>query len=677
MNTSKRTKNQIHIGNPAIIHFAIVFLLFFAGSLTAQLPIVLNDSTAVYPIGASLMIFEDTTGVLPYNLVTDSNHISGFKQAAQLVPNLGFSQSAVWFKFNLHDSSSRQREWVLDIAMPSLHEVDFFVSSSDSLLEYVRAGFIVSKKQKSTPYRNPSVEFECSPGKYYTVYARIKSETPIIAPIFLREKNKYIEYDRTRELLLGLYFGMLLIMAFYHFFLHLSTSDRAYLWQALFITCFGLGQMTAVYGFLSDWGIFGIGSHLRWLHVINYLAAIFAIKFSCSMVLSRKFTPRSDSVLKSLQIVTIVFIPLSLFMSFGLAEHLLLLLNIVPLPFFLYSAIVAYRNGHRPALYYLFAASSFIAGLAIYNLMYGFDLLPFNTFTYFLPNLSFVITLVLFSIGLADMINTYKHERERAREQALVDLNEKIHLQEEKITVERELEKSRKMETIGRLLNGVAHDMSNLLHPILGYAVLLRKECKSNERLSRQADNLVSATERLKELSLTLVNASRAEPTGTSVIDLNNAVGQIGSLLKHSSPRNISIVVNQSKDNLTITADSGLLHGAILNVGISAIDAMPGGGSVTISTGNVILDEIHPARRMFGVAEGPYATVSIGDTSTRMEPPVLDQLLELSSSAKKDGMGTGHVLVGVCNCMKAHNGCMDVYNDSGVGSGVTLFFPMG
>jgi signal transduction histidine kinase len=623
------------------------------------------------------MIFEDTTGVLSYKSVTDSNHISDFKYSTQVVPNLGFSKSAFWFKFNLQDSSSRQREWVLDIAMPSLHEVDFFISSSDSLLESVRTGFIMSRQQKSIPYRNPAIEFECFPGKYYTIYARIKSETPIIAPIFLREKKNYIGYDRTREFLLGLYFGILLVMALYHFFLHLSTSDRAYLWQALFITCFGLGQMTAVYGFLADWGISGIGSHLRWLHVINYLAAIFAIKFSCSIVLSKKFTPRSNLVLNSLQIVTVVFIPLSLFMSFGLAENLLLVLNIVPLPFFLYSAITAYRNGHRPALYYLFAASSFIAGLAIYNLMYGFDLFPFNTFTYFLPNLTFVITLVLFSIGLADMINTYKHERDRARERALADLNEKLHLQEEKTNIERELEKSRKMETIGRLLRGVAHDMSNLLHPILGYAVLLRKECKSDARLLRQADNLVSSTERLKELSLTLVNASRAEPMGNSVIDLNKTVGQIGSLLKHSCPKNISITFNPSKDNLTIVADAGLLNGAILNVGINAIDAMPGGGSVTISAGNVILDQAHPVRQKFNVAEGPYATVSISDTSTSMASQVPDQLFESSKATKEGGLGTRNVFPGVYNCMKAHNGCMDVYNESGIGNGITMFFPMG
>lgn len=622
------------------------------------------------------MIFEDTSGVLPFKSIITSNHIADFKFTPRFVPNLGFSQSAFWLKFNLQDSSSRQRDWVLDIAMPCLHEVDFFVVSDSSALQSVRTGFTVGKKLKNSPFRNPSMEFEGFPGTNFTIHARIKSETPIIAPVFLREKNRYIEYDRSREFLLGLYFGALLVMALYHFYLFLSTKDRGYLWLVLFIVCFGLGQMTAVYGFLSDWGTSGIGLLLRWLHVINYMAAFFGIALSRSMVQSERFSPRGDFVLKVLLLVIAVFVPLSPFMSFMAAERLLLLFNIIPLPFLVYTSIVAYRKGHLPALYYLLATSVFIAGLAAYNLMYGFDLFPFHGFIYFVPNFSFVITLTLFSMGLAHMINSFKRERERVRDQALVDLNEKMHLQEEKAIVEFELEQARKMETIGRLLNGVAHDMNNFLHPILGYAALLRKECKVNDKVVRQAENLVNATQRLQELSLTLVHASRTKPTGTAILDFNNAVGQIGSLLKHSCPRNISTVINQSKDNLTITADAGLLHGAILTLGIKAIDTMPGGGSVIISTGNIFLDESHIARQKFGIAEGSYATVSIGSTGTGIESQGLDQLFETFFTTIKDGIEARHVFTGIYNCMKAHNGCIDVYNEPGVGSGVTPFFPV-
>jgi signal transduction histidine kinase len=653
-----------------------VSLLLVYRNSAAQQPVLLNDNIDVYPIGSSLMIFEDTSGVLPLDSISNSTHTTDFKHATWFVPNLGFSHSAFWFKFDLQDSSSRKREWVLDIAMPSLHEVDFFIISDSTRPQATKTGFTVGKKLKSTPFRNPSMEFAGLPGTTFTIYARIKSETPIIAPVFIREKKRYIEYDRTREFLLGLYFGALLVMALYHFYLFLSTKDRGYLWLVLFIACYGFGQMTAVYGFLSDWGVSGLGSLLRWLHAINYLAAFFGIALSRSMVQSERSSPRGDFVLKALLFIIGVFVPLSPLMSFMAAERLLLLFNIIPLPFLVYTSIVAYRKGHQPALYYLLATSAFIAGLAVYNLMYGFDLFPFHGFIYFVPNLSFVITLTLFSMGLAHMINSFKREREKAREKALADLHEKLHLQEEKSIIERELEQARKMETIGRLLNGVAHDMNNLLHPIIGYAVLLRKECKTNDKVARQAENLVNSTQRLNELALTLVNASRTKPTGIILLDFNNAVVQIGSLLKHSCPRNVSIIVNQSKCILSIKADAGLLYGAILTLGIKVIDSMPGDGSVIISTGNTSLDESHSARRKFNVPEGSYATVSIGNTENGAEPKALDQLCELFLTTPNDGIGTGHVFAGVYNCMKEHKGCIDVYNESGIGSGITLFFPM-
>lgn len=675
MRLKTTVKRNTYLIRKRLLYISTFFIALFSMSSFSDNAITLSDTINTYSANTLLKVYEDKTSLQTITSL-DASLFSECK-SVRFVPNMGFSNSTYWFMFYISDQSSRQREWVLDIAMPSLHEVDFYmVDTYGKLLYDNRSGFTRNKFQKSSPFRNPTVEFSGFPGKKVTVFTRIKSETPIIAPFFLREKKKYIEYDRMREFILGLYFGALIIMALYHFYLYLSTRDKGYLWLVLFILCFGFGQMTAVYGYLSDWGIKRPTDFLPWLHFVNYLAAFFALILSRDMIKPEKYTPRCNNILKLLIITTLIVIPVSPFMSFMLAERVLLLFNILPLPFLIYSALIAYCKGHRPALFYLIAASVFIAGIAIYNLMYGFDLLPFNEFIYFVPNLSFTITLTLFSIGLADFINSIKREREQAREQALIDLNEKFRLQEEKTIIQQELEQSRKLEAIGRVMAGVAHDMNNFLNPIIGYALLLRSDCQVETKLFKHADQMVNATNRLKELASTLIDISRKKTNGIIEIDLNNAVGQIGSLLKHSCPRTISIKFNYHNENLCIPVDIGMVHGAILNVGINAIDAMPDGGAIIIATSKTFLETNHTIRRKFDIPEGNYAMVSVTDSGTGMEQDVLNQIFEPFFTTKSNGKGTGLGLVSVYNCIIAHNGCVEIESKRGVGTKVSLYFPM-
>jgi signal transduction histidine kinase len=249
-------------------------------------------------------------------------------------------------------------------------------------------------------------------------------------------------------------------------------------------------------------------------------------------------------------------------------------------------------------------------------------------------------------------------------------------LQEEKTLIQHELDQSRKLEAIGRLMSGVAHDMNNFLNPIMGYALLLRTECQADTKLTRHADNLVNATNRLKELASTLIDISRKKPKGITKIDLNSAVEQIGSLIKHSCPGSISIKFNYYKEKLCIPVDIGMMHSAILNIGVNAIDAMPDGGEIKITTAKLFLSLNHTTRKKFNTPEGYYAIISICDSGTGMEQEVLNHVFEPFFTTKGNGKGTGLGLTGVYNCMIAHNGCIEIESQKEIGTTVSLFFPM-
>ncbi len=670
-----KRKNFKRITKNNFITLITVAIVFVSNIVTATEGVFLDGTAQVYPISNTVTVFKDSSGLVSCNDILNSAEAFHFKPVKKSIPNEGFSDAVYWFKADLKENSPIGRDWIFDIAMPSLHDVSFYIISEHTLLDSVKTGFSAGKKEKRFNYRNPAIEFHSTPGTSYTIYTRIKSATPVIAPFFLRERRWYIEYDRTRDAMLGLYFGAVIIMALYHFYMYLSIKDRGYLWLSAFSILFIVGQMTAVYGYLSDWGIEKPGAFINLLHIINYVATFAAMLLSRSFINSVKYTPWADKVLYSIQIISITLAPLSIFLSFATAEQILLLFNLIPLPFLLYSAGVAFSKGYRAGLYYILANTCFIVGLAIYNCMYGFGLLPFNMFIYFIPNITFVIMLSLYSLGLADKIATYRKEHEKAQLQACRDLEVKLRLQEEKLLIERELEQSRKMELAGRLLSGVAHDIKNYLNPILGYSSIIGKHCRDNEMLSNHSKHLSNAANQLKNLTSSLLDVTRKKQE-ISTFDITHLIEQITSILKHSSQKSIVFKNIKTADKLEIIGDRSLIQNAIINIGLNAVDAIEGNGAITLSTGTMRLDKTHPARRKFDVPEGVYIYISIEDTGTGMAQEVMNHLFEPFFSKKKNGTGNGLGLVNVYNCVTLHNGCIGVESTPGIGTTFTVFLPI-
>lgn len=654
----------------------LLLLLVACTTVSATTCLTISDMITKLSLNKSITFFEDSTSIITLDFARILLKDGNFCPHSGHIPNKGFTNSTIWLNAQLIDSSTISRDFVVDIAMPALHYVEFFILSNDSLLVSGKSGFAYNKNKRATPFRNPSIKFTSSPGSKLSIFIKVKSENPVITPVAIREENTYLIYDRNREFFYGLYFGALLILALYHLHLSFTTRDINYLWLTLFTICFGAGQMTAIYGYLSDVGFTEPSYYLQRLHIINYLAAFFGIYLTRGIIQSSIYTPKSDFIIRMTQYLPLFLSIISPFITFMTAEKLLMLPNFLPLPFFIYSAVKAHKKGYRPAAFYLTATTIFLAGMVFYNLTYAFNVFPYFEFTYFIVNITFTITLTLFSLSLADKINILKHEEAKAREQALFELGEKVKAQDEKALIERELEQSRKMEAIGRLLSGIAHDMKNFLSPILGYAVLMRKQAKNDSGITDTSEKLVTATQRLNDLAMTLVNVSRKNAPGTELLSINNLISQTASLLKHSSPSHINIKVQLSPTDYSISANPGMIHSALLNLGVNAVDAMPDGGKVTITSSTESLDTNHPACSKFGVNGGIFSVITFSDTGIGIDSRDLDYIFEPFFTKNKSGKGTGLGLTGVYNCVKVHGGCLDVQSEVGKGTTFRLYFPV-
>jgi len=479
------------------------------------------------------------------------------------------------------------------------------------------------------------------------------------------------------QIFVGFYLGALFIMALYHLYLFASLRDRSYLYFTCFVLLFAFGQITAVYDFtLGLLGDHFIARFLPYTHVINFGAALFAMLFSRAMIASSRFAPKLDRLIQGFAAVALVLVPLSPALDFMLKERLLVLLNIFPSITITFAALRSISQGYRPAAAYLIAAFVTILGLLIYNLMYGFNVFPFHPVLYFVPNLSFLTTIVLFSIGLADRINSIERDRERASALALKNMRHALSLQEEKTILEQELSQARKMEALGRLVGGISHDLKNMLTPMYGYAELIRRRSEDNKQVRMFCDQLLTAAGRARELTGNLLSFSHKKAYACKPVNLEKSITNVIDLLKHSVPKDIELCRVFTVESPYILGDAAQIEYALLNLGLNARDAIQEkSGRIVFETGRSRIGEKSMARIRFDAEIGEYFTIVVRDTGAGMEPDVVEHIFEPFFTTKKQGEGTGLGLAGVYGCVKNHKGCIEVESMPGEGSLFTLYFP--
>jgi PAS domain S-box-containing protein len=249
-----------------------------------------------------------------------------------------------------------------------------------------------------------------------------------------------------------------------------------------------------------------------------------------------------------------------------------------------------------------------------------------------------------------------------------------IHDLTERKQTEAQLVQAQKMETVGQLSGGIAHDFNNLLTVVVGNAEVLSESLRARPDLQALADAIVQAGERGAELTQRLLAFSRRQTLQPAEIDGNGLVKGMEKLLRRMLSETISIRTMLEPDLWTAYADPGQLENAILNLAINARDAMPDGGTLSITTANVPLDEryrdLHPE-----VNPGEYVMVAVTDDGTGMAKEVLDHVFEPFFTTKEIGKGSGLGLSMVYGFVKQSNGHVAIYSEPGLGTTVRIYLP--
>lgn len=245
----------------------------------------------------------------------------------------------------------------------------------------------------------------------------------------------------------------------------------------------------------------------------------------------------------------------------------------------------------------------------------------------------------------------------------------------ERKRAEEQLLHAQKMEGIGHLAGGVAHDFNNVLNVIQGYSDLLRLKKPDGKSLSLYLDHIEAAVKRGATITRQILAFSRKGAIAIQNVDLNELVAALQNMLRRLVREDIEIQVRLGDERLVVAADPGQIDQILINLATNASDAMPGGGLLRIETGRIALDDEFVKLHGYG-RPGEYALLTVTDSGTGMTEEVRQRIFEPFFTTKKVGMGTGLGLAMVYGIVRKHNGYINVYSELEHGTVFRIYLPL-
>ncbi|MEW6719824.1 MAG: PAS domain S-box protein [Thermodesulfobacteriota bacterium] len=244
----------------------------------------------------------------------------------------------------------------------------------------------------------------------------------------------------------------------------------------------------------------------------------------------------------------------------------------------------------------------------------------------------------------------------------------------EEVRMREQMRQSQKVEAVGRLAGGVAHDLNNMLSPILGYAEILMQDLGANDARREAVNEILRAGFRARDLVRQLLAFSRKQTLEFKPVDINRTIRGFEKLLRRSVREDTVMEIVLSPDLPTVSADAGQIEQILLNLVVNAADAMPNGGRLTIETAMERTDDSRPAARPY-MKPGRYVLLTVRDTGCGMDKETLDRIFEPFFSTKGEH-GTGLGLATVYGIVKQHDGYIWAESEPNGGATFRICLPV-
>ncbi len=255
-----------------------------------------------------------------------------------------------------------------------------------------------------------------------------------------------------------------------------------------------------------------------------------------------------------------------------------------------------------------------------------------------------------------------------------IDITERKRAEEERVNLQAQLSQAQKMESVGRLAGGVAHDFNNMLGVILGHTEMALDRMDPDHPFYADLQDIRKAGERSADLVRQLLGFARKQAVAPKVLDLNETVEGMLTMLRRLISEDIALAWMPGKNLWPVKIDPSQIDQILANLCVNARDAIAGVGELTIETGTMTFDEDYCSQHQ-GFVPGEYVLLAVSDTGCGMNTETLDNLFEPFFTTKKVGKGTGLGLATVYGIVKQNNGFINVYSEPEQGTTFRIYLP--
>ena len=246
--------------------------------------------------------------------------------------------------------------------------------------------------------------------------------------------------------------------------------------------------------------------------------------------------------------------------------------------------------------------------------------------------------------------------------------------EEERAKLDAQLRQAQKMEAVGELAGGVAHDFNNILGAITGFGFLLNLQLKGNDTGTHYVSQILKAADRAAVLTQGLLAFSRKQHVNLQPMDLNATIRDTEQILTRTIGEDIQLSLRLTDQNTAVNADSNQINQILMNLATNARDAMPKGGTLTIGTARSFIDEVFMELHGYGNS-GEYVVMTVTNSGMGMDSATLKRVFEPFFTTKAVGKGTGLGLSIVYGIVNQHNGFIDVSSEEGFGTTFKVYLP--
>lgn len=347
--------------------------------------------------------------------------------------NFGFARRPFWVRFSLRNSSKRPLKRLLEIGFPFLDHIELYEPDGKGSFNIYRTGRATPFYTREIKHRNFLFRIKIPSGSS-SYFVRIDTESAMYFPMTLWTEETFWKSDHEAQFALGLYYGIMLVMALYNLFIFISLRDRAYLFYVIYIVSFALYQMTAnglAYEYLwPNWVWWNRNSTL----FLAGVAMIWATFFTKDFLLTQRSVPFLDRVLNWIVILAIILSFFSLIISYGIMLKITLFVAAIFVTFLLLSGLICLKRGQKSARFYIMAWFALLSGVMIL-ILWNIGWLPSRFWSIYSIQFGSVMDVVLLSLALADRINELRNARESALRQVMEE-RARAHEQREEMVRE-------------------------------------------------------------------------------------------------------------------------------------------------------------------------------------------------------------------------------------------------